>query len=78
MKNYRGCNRAKRLMLHRRVECCPTCHNWDELDGWPGYGFRSPDGAVVRVCCEVADRLHGLGASYVGGAVWEAQDRQTG
>ncbi len=57
MKDYYGCNKAKTLMLHRRVECCPTCHNWDELNDWPGYRFTLPDGEEVGVCCEVGDRL---------------------
>ncbi len=57
MKDYYGCNKAKMLMLHRRVECCPTCRNWDELEDWAGYRFKLPDGEEVRVCCEVGDRL---------------------
>ena len=78
MKNYYGCNKAKKLMLHRRVECCPTCHNWDELDDWTGYGFKAPDETTVRVCCRVADRLHDNSVSYVGGAVWEAPEMESG
>jgi len=78
VKDYSECNKAKMLMLHKRVKCCPTCHNWDELDDWPGYGFKAPDGSTVRVCCEVADRLHDKNASYVGGAVWKAPETESG
>ena len=57
MKNHYGCNKAKKTMLHKRVACCPMCHNWDELEDWTGYLFMLPDGEEVGVCCEVGDEL---------------------
>lgn len=57
MRDYYGCNEAKKAMLYERVECCPTCHNLDVLADWPGYAFTLPDGEEVGVCCKVADKL---------------------
>ena len=57
MKDYCGCNKAKKTMLHRWKECCPTCHNLDILDEWPGYSFTLPNNEQVGVCCKVGDEL---------------------
>lgn len=68
MKDHYGCNKAKKMRLHKRVACCQTCHNWDELEDWTGYLFTLPDGEEVWVCCEVGDELakKHLGRFYVG------------
>ena len=63
MKDYHGCKKPKKLLLHKRVECCPTCHNlevlFDDLPGksFDGYSFTLPDGEEVGVCCKVGDEL---------------------
>jgi RNA polymerase subunit RPABC4/transcription elongation factor Spt4 len=44
------CDKARLHYIHKRVKCCPECHEFMVEDDWAGYTLKLPDNENIGVC----------------------------
>ena len=54
------CDKARLHYIHKRVKCCPECHEFmlkEDEPPWEGYNLKSSSGEMAGVCHTVFEAV---------------------